>query len=153
MNHAGLIALSVVGAGVVLLPSRWLLPPITLIALLLLIGVAALVLHKRVQLMQPRSVHSRITGSVVWAVVMLCTGAAVSIWQVNQALQHRVPASMIGEDVRVRVTLNSVVDERPVRQVIVADTVSLPESFGVGSQPRRWRINWYGMPKHPMVHR
>lgn len=86
-----------------------------------------------------------VPGYLVCAFVMLCTGAIASIWQVHHALEHRVPSSMIGKDVRVRIKLHSIVDERPVRQVIVADTVSLVNPLAFEVQPRRWRINWYGL--------
>jgi len=68
----------------------------------------------------------------------------MSVWQINSALSYRVPDQFIGQDVVVTLKVRSVVDERPVRQVIIADTVAAPKEL----LARRWRITWYGVPKH-----
>jgi len=130
VNHAGLLFLSVVGAGTMLVPSSWWLPPTVLIALLLLVSVVGLA----------GACWSNRTYNLVIAGV--CLGAAISVWQVDRALDHRVPDAMFGVDVEVTLRITSVTDDRPERQLFIAETVAAPDNVPA----RRWRINWYGVP-------
>jgi len=87
---------------------------------------------------------------VASALAFLC-GAMVSIIQIHSALSHRVPDRLTGDDVRIHVRVESVIDERPQRQVFIARTLQAPDHIPA----KRWRIAWYGVPKdintHPIV--
>lgn len=132
MNQTNLIVLAVVGAGLVLIPSSWWLPPSALISVLLAIGATAIIAQRWIQ------------SKWVLPLAVMSLGASLSVWQVTAALSHRAPESLFGQDVVVTLKVRSVIDERPQRQIIIADTLEAPDGLSV----RRWRIAWYGVPKH-----
>ena len=131
MNQANLLFLSVLGAGLVLIPSRWWLPPSVLVFGLLSLSLTAIIALRGFQFRW------------VLPVAAMSLGAAVSVWQVNNALSERVSENSFGQDVVLTVKLISIIDERPRRQIVIADTLA-DESNG---QTHRWRIAWYGVPQ------
>ena len=132
MNQASLIMLSVVGAGLILILPGWWLPPVFAFTLLMAIGIAAFIALRWIK------------PQWVWPVVAISLGAAVSVWQVNAALSQRMPTTYFGQDLEITLKVHSVVDERPQRQIIIAETLSAPRDV----RAQRWRIAWYGVAKH-----
>ncbi len=121
----------VIGAGAVLLLPGWPLPAVWL--MLLCVSTAVMLFAFKDQL----------PAKIVWGGVALLTGMLVSVHQIHAALNDRVPEGLSGEDVRVRVRIESVTDERPQRQVFIAKTLQAPEHV----RAKRWRIAWYGVAK------
>ncbi len=73
----------------------------------------------------------------------LTIGGLTSAWQLEMALQTRVPMSYHGKDISLTVRILSVADDRPKRQVMVAEVLDQPPELTA----KRWRIAWYGVPE------
>lgn len=135
MNQAVSLGLPVVGAGLILIQPQPAVPFPTLCGLLLFtLLLLSVMRHKFWQ----RCPVSLLTGAC-----FLAMGILAAAWQLESALQTRVPMSYHGKDISLTVRILSVVDDRPKRQVFVTETVNQP----AGLNTKRWRIAWYGVPK------
>jgi len=145
VNHFALWALPVAAAGAILCLPDWPVLVNLLTFVLCLVSIcSALALFTLVYSGSgtSRGKWPRFIGVALLAVTVFCAAAAATVHQLDERLQRRVSANWLSQDVAITVRVLSVRDELPQRQVLLVDTIEAPH----GLAPRRWRLNWYGMP-------